>query len=166
MDSEKFLDGLIVEVADLEFLKRQSEHLRPTSFLTLAYGVKHVYIQKTLESRLPLHQLPDGKFYVFTPDEGFGYQKLTQTCGTFTIEETFSGFYSESTLNQTVTKIIEAAKLNAINHEKTFFWALFYNSESKDRATQEIDRSGFHQVEIGSFHIPGYGIIKSYRFID
>jgi len=165
-ENERFLDRLVVEVADLEFLKKRQEHERTLYFLSLSYGVKDVYIQKTVEIRLPINELPDGNLYVFTPDEGFGYSKSTQEDGTLKIDELPNGYYSEGTLEETISKIIERAKRAASNQKPNSIWAFFYDYPSKQIVSEILMQSGFHLMEIRSLNVPGFGIVKSYRYVD
>src|SRR3989338_7674017 len=73
---EVFLDALVLEVVDLEILKKYPLEARAAAFLKeLGYAQKLAYICKTLEEKLTLNPMPDGQFYVITPEEGFIYKK-------------------------------------------------------------------------------------------
>ncbi len=143
---EVYLDDLVVR----EALNSQNS---PTKFLQL-WAIHQIgHIGSTIQKRLPLSSIPDGFFYVFTPNDGFKYQKKSN--------EVFSTNMKPQQIGQSFDYALEDIKKTV---EGKSVKILFFDDVSKRKLEAEITKIGLRFEHITPLHVQGYGVINLYTY--
>lgn len=174
LGGQKYLDGLVIETANLKKVNERPESLRSKFFLELLPPDKiKDYTQDTISEKL-LDSIDDGELYVFALPYGFGYQKRGAAISTLAtrFNDVVSGDVgnedapkqaSESSLDQTIRHIINSAKEAKTLRRKFSINVLFYNEPSKKVFNEKI-KSVLDVSEILDLKVPDYGTIQLYKY--
>ena len=137
---EVFLDTLVLQTVDLQMLRRHPEESRAAAFLELGYEQKLDYIQDTLEEQINQNPMPDGIFYVITPDEGFIYKK--EGAAIDQLSESDKIDYK----NGSLADIVRTLKETHANHLRNSIAinVIFYDEQSIKNFTEMIEGQRFH----------------------
>jgi len=138
---EVFLDTLVMQTVNLQMLRRHPEESRAAAFLTeLGYEQKLDYIQDTLEKQINPNLMPDGIFYVITPDEGFIYKK--EGAAIDQLSESDKIDYKSGSLAD-IVRTLEEAHANHLKNSIAIN-VIFYNAQSVKNFNKMIEGIGFH----------------------
>ena len=138
---EVFLDTLVMQTVNLQMLRRHPEESRAAAFLTeLGYEQKLDYIQDTLEKQINPNLMPDGIFYVITPDEGFIYKK--EGAAIDQLSESDKIDYKSGSLAD-IVRTLEEAHANHLKNSIAIN-VIFYNEQSVKNFNKMIEGIGFH----------------------
>lgn len=154
---ERYLDDLVVEVANLQAIKNPKEFLEK-----LGIDVMEVYIQDTIRARLPLNSIPDGDLYLFTPKEGFRYIKDGANIVSVPTRRDESNGIGE--LQDVIGYLASCDDANRKVGKPTSVNVLFYNEESKISLERELQLHRFKMEHFTTLNIQKYGAINLYQY--
>ena len=161
---EIFLDDLVMETVNLEEVGNGPKDIKSALFLEkIGYAQKREYILDALKQKLPAgSRLPEGVFFVFTPNDGFIYRKSGDV-----IED--PGFFDinlgNGSLQEALDVIGYSARKRRAEGNRTELKALFYNHESKLKFERLLHPHGFSlSADIGVAYIEGRGNIMCHDY--
>lgn len=163
MEGEIFLDDLVMETIGLEILGSGPKDERSRLFLKeIGYEQKREYMFEALKQKLPEgSRLPDGIFFVFTPDEGFIYLGNENAWGPASQEIDFG----KGSLQEALDAIGNLARRRRIEGCQTELKALFYSQESKLKFERLVQPHGFSiYADTGVAYIKGHGNIMCHWY--
>ena len=164
----RYLDQLVVKYVvqniGLDILADAPEGERPRIFLDrIGWGQKKDYLEDALNSYVS-EKLPDGTFYVFTPEDGFKYEKRQKG-----IESSGLRIEAEenTTFIATINDILNISETKRSTGEAASVPLLFFNKDSKEafeRNLQRLERQVAFSVDERELVIDRYGLIRLYLY--
>ena len=167
--NEQYLDRLVIKYIvlniGLEILQESPEEERPRVFLErVGWNQKKDYIEDTLNSHLSgnLQKLPEGDLYVFTPEDGFKYQKhqnIIRSVG-LNINGEDDGVFT-ATLKEVIS-LIERQQSTGM---PALAPVLFFDKASKETFEKGLQEKHVRfSASTEDLIIQNYGTVKLYKY--
>ena len=164
---EKFLDELVVDIVEGVSGKTISTHdgQKTKSLVVLdVLGVEIIqdYVQRALESRLGVPDIPNGDLYVATPKNYFRYQKNDANFSTSMSDTYGLGGFGEIEELREILKMMLGD--NKREKKETTINVLFFNSISKTNFEEKNLPVGLRLIGTKAVKVENYGTISLYTY--
>ena len=167
--NEQYLDRLVIKYIvlniGLEILQESPEEERSRVFLDrIGWNQKKDYIEDTLNSHLSgnLQKLLVGELYVFTPEDGFKYQKHQNIIRSVGLNVTGE---DDGVFTATLKEVISLIERQQTAGKPVLAPVLFFDKTSKETFEKSLQEKHVrYSASTEDLVIQNYGTVKLYRY--